>query len=163
MRSKFVPGVSWIPSDPGGRTSHRRSIEHRFDDFGPAPVQRRRPGGVAIVSTTTEVRVVPGGVRPPATTERVRVAPRAVPPAVPVVRPCGTTVRVYSATPATVRAPPGARSAGSAGAPSVLRRAVAAVGVLVASATAVVGLGLLAEVSTAGAVPVAPAAESTGR
>ncbi|OLL83078.1 hypothetical protein Ae263Ps1_0133c [Pseudonocardia sp. Ae263_Ps1] len=34
---------------------------------------------------------------------------------------------------------------------------------LVASATAVVGLGLLAEVATAGVVPVAPAAVSTGR
>ncbi|WP_139317054.1 MULTISPECIES: hypothetical protein [unclassified Pseudonocardia] len=109
------------------------------------------------MSATTEVRVVPGGVRPPVTAELVRTAPLAVPP------PCGTTVRVFSATPAAVRMPPGARSAGSAGAPSVLHRAVAAVGVLVASATAVVGLGLLAEVATAGVVPVAPAAVSTGR
>ncbi|OLM17319.1 MULTISPECIES: hypothetical protein [unclassified Pseudonocardia] len=110
------------------------------------------------MSATTEVRVVPGGVRPPVTAELVRAAPLAVPPP-----PCGTTVRVSSATPAAVRMPPGARSAGSAGAPSVLHRAVAAVGVLVASATAVVGLGLLAEVATAGVVPVAPAAVSTGR
>ena len=62
--------------------------------------------------------------------------------------------QVSAQVPVTARVP---------GVPSVLHRAVAGAGVLLASAAVVVGLGLLADVSAAGHAPAVPAVVSTGR